>query len=909
MSAAAASARALLDAQDAGGTDVALRDGGTVRVRPVRAADEAGLLAFLEELSDRSRLLRFFSAGSNLRGEAHLFAQADGQRRHALVALAGPQQRIVGHGMYVAAGTGKAETAFAIADAYQGRGLGTILLAHLAAHARAAGIETFVAITRSDNRRMLDVFRESGYPVEVRAGADTVDVSFPTELTPAGWQRFEQREQSTSVAAVRRILEPSAVALVGASRRRGSVGGEILHNLLSTGFEGVIYAVNPSATSVQSIPAYPSMADLPGPVDLAVIAVPAADVADVARQCGQAGVGALVVISAGFAEVAGKGPARQRELVEICREYGMRLVGPNCLGVLNTASGVHLDATFIPSLPQPGRVAFLSQSGGLGIAIVDAANRLHLGLSAFVSIGNKADLSGNDFLQYWEQDPNTSVILLYLESFGNARKFARIARRVGRVKPILAVKSGRSAAGARASSSHTGALLAASDVTVDALFRQAGVIRTDTLAELFDVAALLSSQPPPRGSRVAIVTNAGGPGILCADACEASGLEVAALPAVLCARLRRFLSAEASVGNPLDMVATATADDYKRAIEAIARADVADAIIVIFVPPLVTEATDVAAAISKAAERIPAEVTIASVFMAKGDGEVILRRGEQAIPLYTFPEDAARALGHAARYGAWRSAPAGAVAAFADVRREQAAAVIARALGRGEDWLDQREVEELLECYGIPRPLQRFAADPDTAEQAAAELGGTLALKVLAPGLIHKSDAGAVATGLRPVEIKATALALEKAVREAGFQPSGFQIQAMAPRGVELIIGVVQDRAFGPLVACGAGGTSAELLGDVAARLTPLSDLDAAEMLRGMRLFPLLDGYRGAQRCDVAALEEMLLRVSALVEAHPEVAELDLNPVVALGDGALAVDARVRVETAPREPVRPSLRA
>ena len=367
MTTLGASARSPLEADDNGaGTDVALRDGGTIRVRPIRAADEGALLAFLETLSDRSRVLRFLSAGANLRGEAHLFAQADGQRSYALVALAGPEQRIVGHGMYVVAGGGKAEIAFAIADAYQGRGLGTILLAHLAAHACATGIETFIALTRSDNRRMLDVFRESGYPVEVRAGADTVDVSFPTELTPAGWRRFEQREQSTSIAAVRRILEPSAVALIGASRRRGSVGAEILHNLLSTGFEGVIYPVNPSATSVQSIPAYPSVADLPGPVDLAVIAVPAAAVADVARQCGRAGIGGLVVISAGFAEVAGEGPARQRELVEVCREYGMRLVGPNCLGVLNTASEVSLDATFIPTLPQRGGVAFLSRAAVSG---------------------------------------------------------------------------------------------------------------------------------------------------------------------------------------------------------------------------------------------------------------------------------------------------------------------------------------------------------------------------------------------------------------------------------------------------------------------------------------------------------------------------------------------------------------
>ena len=616
-----------------------------------------------------------------------------------------------------------------------------------------------------------------------------------------------------------------------------------------------------------------------------------------------------MVISAGFAEVGAEGTLRQRELLEVCRTHGMRLVGPNCLGVLNTAAEVSLNATFMPRAPTAGHVGFLSQSGGLGIAIVDAANRLGLGLSAFVSIGNKADLSSNDFIRYWEQDASTDVILLYLESFGNARKFARIARHVGRVKPIAAVKSGRSVAGARATTSHTGALLAASDVSVDALFRQAGVIRTDTLAELFDVAALLSSQTAPRGNRVAIVTNAGGPGILCSDACEAAGLQVAEIPPRLRARLRRFLPAEASLGNPVDMIATASAEDYRRTIETIGRSGVADAIIAIFIPPLVTAATEVAAAVSSAAEHIPPEVTILTVFMADDAAPIEPRRSGRPIPVYMFPEEAARALGHAAGYGRWRATPAGCIPTFDDCRPDEAAAVIAHALGTGDGWLAPSDVASLLDCYGLRSPASRQVEDAAAAGRAALELGGTVALKAVAAGLVHKSDAGGVRVALKPEQVESAAREMTTRLRQAALTPNGFLVQAMAPAGVELIVGVVQDRAFGPLIACGAGGTSAELLHDVTVRLTPLSDLDAREMPRALKLFPLLDGYRGAPRTDVAGLEELLLRVSALVEAHPEVAEMDLNPVVALPEGPLVIDARIRLEPSVPAPTLASLAA
>ncbi|HYT25971.1 MAG TPA: GNAT family N-acetyltransferase, partial [Actinomycetota bacterium] len=547
--------------------DVVLRDGSTVHVRPVRQEDAAAVRSMLESMSDASRWLRFFSAFPRLEPAVRWATEVDYDRRCGLVATAGGQ--VVAHAGYErdAGRADRAEVALAITDAWQGKGLGTILLGQLAEVADQTGIVTFTAEVLPENHRMAQVFRDSGFPVTLHALPGVVLVEFPTALTPGGLDRFERREQVAAVAAMRALLAPRSVAVVGASRTRGTVGGELFHNLLAAGFEGPVYPVNPTATVVQSVVAYPSVLDVPGPVDLAVVAVPADRVVETARQCAAKGVRGLVVISAGFAETGPEGAGRQAELLRLCREAGMRMIGPNCLGIVNTAPDVRLDATFGPVVPERGRVGFLSQSGALGLAIVDYANALGLGLSSFVSVGNKADISGNDLLAYWEQDDATDVILLYLESFGNPRKFARLARQVGRSKPIVAVKSGRSAAGARATSSHTGALLAASDATVDALFRQAGVVRTDTLAELFDVAALLANQPLPAGRRVAIVTNAGGPGILCADACEAGGLEVVPLSYGLRAQLAAFLPAAAATGNPVDMLASAPAEHHRRTLE------------------------------------------------------------------------------------------------------------------------------------------------------------------------------------------------------------------------------------------------------------------------------------------------------------------------------------------------------
>lgn len=881
--------------------EVVLRDGTAVRVRTARPQDEDALVAFYRGLSEQSLVYRFFTRISNAALVDQVRRLLYNPRAVHLVATFGDPPRIVAHGLYALADSDRAEVAFAVADEFQGRGVGTLLLGQLAEVAARQGIRLFEASVLPTNHRMLEVFRESGFPVEVHAEPGELRVTFPTELTEDALRRFERREQLAAQAALRPFFHPRGVAVVGASRRRGTIGGEIFHNLLRYGFEGPVYPVNPHAEVVQSVVSYPTVEAIPGPVDLAVVVVPAEQVVEVAWQCARKGVRALVVITAGFAEAGEEGRARQEELLRVCRATGMRLIGPNCMGIVNTDPGVRLNATFAPVLPPPGRVGFLSQSGALGLAVMEYANQLGLGLSTFVSVGNKADVSGNDLLNYWDDDPNTDVILLYLESFGNPRKFSRIARRVSRRKPIVAVKSGRTGSGLRATASHTGALVAASDATVDALFRQAGVIRTDSLEEMFDVAVLLANQPVPAGPRVAILTNAGGPGILCADACEAEGLVVPVLSPATQERLRTFLPVHAAVSNPVDLVASAPAEHYREAVAAVGADPNVDAVVVIFVPPLVTQAEDVAQAIVEGVARWPDHKPVLTVFMSARGVPELLRRSHLRIPSYAFPESAARALAHAVRYGQWRRRPAEPAARPADARRDEALALVATAVERGAGWLAPAEVEALLRCYGISLVAQRFALTPEEAGEWAERFGGPVALKVVAPGVVHKTEVGGVLLDLRGrLEVERAAREMLARVSSAGHRVEGFVVQEMAPPGLEMIVGVASDRHFGPVVACGAGGVLVELLRDVSLRLAPLTRTDASEMVRELRTFPLLQGYRGSPPCDVEALEDLLVRVGALADDIPQVVELDLNPVRVYRQGLRVLDARVRVE-----PVRP----
>ena len=727
--------------------DVVLRDGSTLQVRPLAPEDEDALYDFFLALSSDSRAFRFLSLGVDLRSAARHAADVDGRDRVGLVAL-GPDGRIVAHAMYVRAGPESAEVAFAVADEWQAHGLGTVLLGLVAEIARRSGIPRFVALVRADNRRMVEVFRESGFPVSVRARSGVVEVELPTALGAEALAAFEDRDRTAASAAVSRFLLPRSVALIGASDRPGSVGAAVLRNLRSS-FSGPIHLVNRRHPHVGGTAAFRSVEALPEPVDLAIVAVPAAGVARVARACGARGIPALLVLSAGFEDGAA-GTARRAKLLAICRETGMRLVGPNCLGLAVTSEAHALDATFARRTPAPGPVALSTQSGGVAIAAVEAARARGLGFSSVVSIGDRLDLSTNDLLQFWESDDATRVIALYVESFGNPRNFARIARRVARQKPILAVKSGRAAAGARAAASHTAALVAAHDVSVDALFRQAGVIRTDTLRELLDTAALLAMQPLPAGRSVGILTNAGGPAIMCADACEAAGLEVPPLGAPTRSRLKRHLRPAAATRNPVDLLGDAPAGDYGHALRALAADEAIDAVIAIFVPPFVTPPGDVAAALAEAARTVPEGKPVLAVFLTEEGAPTVLREGDAPIPCFAFPEDAALALARAADHARWlarqRPEPAPLVP---EPDRERAASALASGLAAGDGWLSADQVNELAASYGLP--LVEPIPAPSVAEvvRVAASAGGPVALKAVAPGLVHKTEAGGVATGLR----------------------------------------------------------------------------------------------------------------------------------------------------------------
>ena len=706
------------------------------------------------------------------------------------------------------------------------------------------------------------------------------------------------------------LLRPRSVAVIGASRDPLSVGGALFHNLMTRGFNGPVYPVNPKAAVVQSVAAYATIDAIPGAVDLAVIVVPSKLVIEAVEACGRKGVRAVVVISAGFKETGEQSRGLESRLLETVRRYGMRMVGPNCLGVLNTESDIRLGATFAPSYPPAGPVAFSSQSGALGLAIIDYAAQLNIGISHFVSVGNKADVSGNDLIEFWEHDPGTRIILLYLESFGNPRRFSTIARRVGRVKPIVAVKSGRTRAGRRAASSHTGSI-AGADAAVEALCRQTGVIRTETMEQMFDVAMVLAHQPVPLGHRVGIVTNAGGPGIMASDACETHGLEVTALTDETVSTLRAMLAPEASTRNPVDMIASATPIAFENATAAMLADPNIDALLVLYVPPIVTGPGEVAEAIVRgvaaATRRADAEgrphKPVLSCFMGShGVHDALRTLHEGNIPSYTFPEAAAIALARAVGYGRWRAQEEGRFPALS-VDRDGAARVIARACGRGGGWLRPEEVGEVLAAYGISWAPSIPAATVEAAVLAARAVGYPVVLKLDSETLIHKSEVGGVFLDLRDDDDVREAwdhlsTALESLGRRSEMR--GVVIQPLLRDGVETILGMTRDPGFGPLVMFGLGGIHVELLKDVAFRIAPLTDRDAREMVREVRSFPMLEGLRGAPPTDIPALEHALLAVSQLSVDHPELEEMDLNPVRVLprGRGVMTVDARLRVAAA-----------
>jgi acetyl coenzyme A synthetase (ADP forming)-like protein len=880
-------------------TDVVVRDGSTVCLRRTTGDDLDALSKFFHSLSTESLYYRFLGFPGLTEARLRALAATDDGCVGTSLVVESAGRIVAFAGFYPDPHRAdRAEVAFAVSDALQGHGIGTRLLEHLARTARDHGISTFDAYVLPENRRMLEVFRDSGFEVTTRFQDGVVRVQISLLVTPRYEDQAAARSRLAATESMKAFFAPRVVAVVGANRQRGKIGSEILHNLVTAGFSGTIVPVHPTASEIGGLTTYARVVDIPQEVDLAIVAVPAPLVLAAVDDCIAKNVRAVCVISAGFSECGAEGRAGETMLLERIRRAGCRLIGPNCMGLLNTDLAVRLNATFSPVYPPAGNVAMSTQSGALGLAILDYASRLGIGISSFVSVGNKADVSSNDLIQYWAEDPRTSVILLYLESFGNPKKFSEIARRVGRTKPIVAVKAGRSTAGSRAAASHTGAL-ATSDTIVDALFRQAGIIRTERLEELFDVAALLSHQPVPRGNRVAILTNAGGPGILAADACEGSGLELTPLSDATRARLHGFLPAAASVGNPVDMLASAPAEHYARALRIILEDEQVDSVIAIFIPPLVTDPGAVARAIAEGARGVQGKPVLGVFMRAEGAPTVL-----SPIPSYAFPESAALALARVTRYGRWRAKPVEAPPTLDRVDRTHLRGIVDAILYRGGGWATADEASALLSAAGIECASARVVTSEDEALQAASVIGYPVALKALGPTLLHKTERRAVSLNIADAASLRVAYA-DFAGRFAD-EMTSVLVQRMVPPGVEMIVGALQDPLFGPLIACGSGGVLVDLLADTAFRLHPVNESDTREILDELKGTRLLRGYRGTPPANEAALRDILLRVSELVTVAPEVRELDMNPVIVGESTACVADVRIRIGD--RVPPRPGRR-
>ncbi|MEM4728531.1 MAG: acetate--CoA ligase family protein [Thermoplasmata archaeon] len=696
------------------------------------------------------------------------------------------------------------------------------------------------------------------------------------------------------------IFRPQSIAVIGASRERGGVGREILHNIISYEFRGAVFPVNPRAHTIYSMKCYPSVSAIPDPVDLAIIVVPARVVPQVMEECGRKGVKGAVIISAGFKEVGGKGAELENEVAQIAKKYGIRVVGPNCMGVINTDPDVRMNATFAITMPLEGSIGLMSQSGALCATLLDYAREEHIGFSKFVSMGNKMDVSANDLLEAWGEDPTVKMILMYIESFGNPRKFTRIARRVTRRKPVIAVKSGRTLAGARAISSHTGSL-AEGDITTDAVFHQCGILRVTSIEDLLDYAKAFSTQPLPAGPRVAVVTNAGGPGIMATDAAISFGLEMASLEERTKKNLREHLSPAASVENPVDMLAEGTPAMYETVLDLVLQDRNVDSAIVIFVHPLMTDATGVSEAIDRACARH--DKPVLGVFMnIEKQREASPGLSRCRIPLYMFPESAAKALAAMYQYKKIQTRPEGKIRRF-EVDERRARAVIERARNEGRKWLLSSEVEELLHAYGFSTPRSVVCKSEEELIRAASEIGYPLVMKLLSPDVIHKSDVGGVRPDLRSDnelrEAYRMILASFEKFREShpSAKMEGVILQEMVKDGKEVFMGVSSDPNFGPLIAFGLGGVYVEVLRDITLRVAPLTDQDAIEMIKGIKGFPILNGARGEKPVDIDKLSECLMLLSQMVSDIPEIVEMDINPLMAFEKGRefKVVDARVGI--------------
>lgn len=880
--------------------DAVITTGDIVHLRDLGPADLGTVRALHERVTDRTAYLRFFSPSRPV-PEQYLerLVQAPDRDHHSTGAFVGDE--LAGIATFERTGTDRAEFALLVSDDVQGRGLGTLLFEHLIATARTVGFARFDGEVLTVNSGMLAVVHRLGYPATMTIDGPITHVAIDLCGDATARAAVNDRDAVAEHASLAHLLSPASVVVVGAGRRPGGVGHEILHNLMSAGFAGAVYAVNPHARHILSIPCFASVAELPAPAELAVIAVPAAQVPDVLRACGARGCRAAVVVAAGFGEAGAEGCRRQQEILAIARHHGMRLLGPNCLGLLNTDPAVRLDATFATRRPRrPGHIALLSQSGAFGGGLLAAADRIGTGFAHLVTVGNKVDVGGNDLLLAWAQDPRVRVIGMYLESFGDPLRFARIAEAVSRQIPVLALKSGRTEAGRRAGMSHTAAA-AAPDAAVDALLRRSGVLRMSSMEQMLDAARVLAGQPLPAGSRIAVVGNSGGPEILATDAASAHGLVVDPFDEQTVAQLEQL--GVPSV-NPLDLGANAEPAQAAAALRIVQASPSVDAVITVFTDIATVDIVALRRAVMSTAAA-SAKPTVA--VEVGGCARTLPMAGSQrSVPVFAYAEPAVAALSVAARYAEWRRRPHVPAQLPGGLDTTGARRTTRTALISGAQWLRPDEAARLLDSYGIARCEQRIVDGADDAVAAAAEWGYPVVAKLASAGA-HKTELNGVRTGL------ADEVALREAVTDLLHRSpdsSGVLVQPQVGDGVELIAGAVRDPDFGPLVMLGAGGIFTDIAADRSLRLAPVSDADAAEMIADLRVSPLLDGFRGASAVDRAAVRDVLVRLGALVTDVPDIAELDLNPLIGNGPSVIAVDARVRVAVPPAlpDPLTRSLR-
>ncbi|RYU11947.1 bifunctional GNAT family N-acetyltransferase/acetate--CoA ligase family protein [Nocardioides iriomotensis] len=864
--------------------DVLLRDGQSAHLRPIAPDDRELLVDFYEQVSAESKYLRFFAPMPHLsERDIQRFTDVDHHERVAFVLTVAQKMIAVGRFDTLPHEAGEpvvAEVAFLVQDAHQGRGIAQLLLEHLAQAGRERGVDKFEAEVLPENVRMIQIFREAGYQVAGGYEDGVMRLVFPIDATDTSVNVMQAREHRAEAASIQNFFNARSVAVIGASRRQDTIGQTLVRNLVLGDYQGRVYVVNPAATSVAGLPAYPAVGDIPDDVDIAIVAVPSDAVPDVVLDCAAKGVHGLVVVSSGFAETGDEGRQRQRRLVGLARSYGLRLIGPNCLGIINTAGQYSLNASLAPVMPPRGRAGFFCQSGALGVAILEKVGRRGLGLSTFVSAGNRADVSGNDLLQYWEEDDSTEVVLLYLESIGNPRKFSRVARRVSRRKPVIAVKSGRSTQGVPMG--HAVRSMQAPQAAVDAMFRQAGVIQVDTLDEMFDVAQLVAHQPLPRGRRVAVVGNSDALGLLAADAAASVGLVAK---------------------EPVALGADASAEDFEEALDAAIDDPEVDSVVAVFIPPLNTSGAEVAHVLAAVGEQ--SDKPLVSSFLGVEGIPELLRvpdvagstAGRGSVPSYPAVEAAVRALARVVDYAEWKRKPEGDLVQPDEVDIGRARSLVNRVLVERPEGreLGFTELRDLLDAYGISMWERHEVATEQEAVDAAEKLGYDVVLKATAEHLRQRPDLAHV---WRNIDTEAEMRDAWQTMHGLIDHPeaAGFIVQKVAEPGVPVSIAGMEDPLFGPVVSFGVSGAATELLGDRSYRIPPMHGGEAAEMVREIKAAPLLFGYRGSEKVDVDAVEWLLLRIAQLKNDLPQVRAVDLNLVLVGADGATVLNAVGRVE-------------